>query len=107
MDGWLVCGPWSIRHFPHYTNTRTGMTLFILERKYGNDWYAAWFNFLELHGESPSHYFRSENPVELMFLVSVMRVDKQIAVELSHEVMRIPHIQRDVEFIVRQEDVNQ
>ena len=72
----------NVEYFPHYTNARTGRTLFILERKYGNDGYAAWFKILELLGESPGHYFRYGNPVDWMFLVTVMRVDEKIAVEM-------------------------
>ncbi len=44
----------TVDYFPHYVNH--GKTLFIIESKFGNDGYAAWFKILETLGSSEHHY---------------------------------------------------
>ena len=44
----------TVDYFPHYVNH--GKTLFIIESKFGNDGYAAWFKILETLGSTEHHY---------------------------------------------------
>jgi hypothetical protein len=44
----------TIDYFPHFVNH--GKTLFIIESKFGNDGYAAWFKILEMLGKSDNHF---------------------------------------------------
>jgi hypothetical protein len=45
----------TIDYFPHYT--KQGKTIYILEKKYGNDGYAFWFKTLELLGATDGHAY--------------------------------------------------
>lgn len=49
----------TVDYFPHYCDH--GKTLFILEKKFGNDGYAGWFKTLEVLGKSEYHFIDCKN----------------------------------------------
>lgn len=45
----------TVEYFPHIC--KSGKTISILEKKFGNDGYACWFKILEFLGDSEGHFF--------------------------------------------------
>ena len=62
-----------VDYFPHYCVS--GKTLFIIENKYGNDGYAAWFKILELLGSSENHFIDCRDVSDLEFFQAKMKIE--------------------------------
>ncbi len=62
-----------VDYFPHVTEH--GKTLFILESRWGNDWYAAWFKILERLGASDGHYIDCRDAGTWAYLVAYTRIE--------------------------------
>jgi hypothetical protein len=74
-----------VDYFPHECNH--GRKMHIIESKYGNNGYAAWFKLLEELGKANNHYIDISDDMTLMFLTSVFKLDedttKSILTDLS------------------------
>ena len=73
----------TVDYFPHYVNH--GKTLFIIESKFGNDGYAAWFKILETLGSSEHHYIDCRNEADWEFLnakIKLMHTSLQDVLDL-------------------------
>jgi len=73
----------TVDYFPHYVNH--GKTLFIIESKFGNDGYAAWFKILETLGNSEHHYIDCRNDTDWEFLnakIKLMHTSLQDVLDL-------------------------
>ena len=53
--------------------------MFIIERKFGNDGYAAWFKTLEIIGDSENHFIDCRNPECWEYLLARLNVDSEKA----------------------------
>ncbi len=62
----------TVDYFPHYCNH--GKTIFILQRKFGNNGYAVWFKTLECLGKSDNHVLDLRNCDDWEFYVAEMGV---------------------------------
>ena len=62
----------TVDYFPHLTDH--GKTMFILESKYGNDGYAAWFKTLEKLGKSKGLFLDCNSPATWELLQAYTRV---------------------------------
>jgi hypothetical protein len=51
-----------------------GKTLFIIESKFGNDGYAAWFKILEMLGKSENHYIDCRNETDWEFMAAKIKL---------------------------------
>ena len=58
----------TVEYFPHFATA--GRTLYILEKKWGNDGYAFWFKLLELLCVQEGHYYKCETAIDLEYLAS-------------------------------------
>ena len=64
-----------VDYFPH--DCTHGRKMHIIETKYGNDGYAAWFKLLEQLGKANNHYIDISDEMTLMFLTSVFKIDEE------------------------------
>jgi hypothetical protein len=62
----------TVEYFPHYCTS--GKTMFIIESKYGNDGYAAWFKVLEVLGATENHYYDCRPPENWEWLQAKTKV---------------------------------
>lgn len=67
----------TVEYYPHMV--KHGRTLFILQQRYGNDGYAAWFKILETLGETEGHYFNFGTKENWEYLVAKLWVDEDRA----------------------------
>ena len=74
-------------YFPHYASS--GKTMFILESKFGNDGYAAWYKILELLACTENHYYDCRNPDGWEFLLAKTRLSGVIVAEILDLLARL------------------
>lgn len=74
-------------YFPHYANS--GRTMFILESKFGNDGYAAWFKIIEILTSTENHYYDCRNPDNWDFLLAKTRLSGIIVTEILDLLARL------------------
>lgn len=67
-------------YFPHYCTS--GKTIFILEKRFGNDGYAVWFKTLELLGASENHFYDCRNEDEWEFLSAKMHIETDLCKQI-------------------------
>jgi len=70
----------TLDYFPHFVNH--GKTMFILEKKFGNDGYAFWFKLLELLGSKEGLIYDYNNPIDWEFLLAKTNVSSEKAIEI-------------------------
>lgn len=84
----------TIEYFPHFVSW--GKTLTILDERYGNDGYGAWFKLLEILGSAPGHSLDLSDEVEWEYLVSCMRVSSETAHHILDLLARLGAIDKDL-----------
>lgn len=65
----------TVDYFPHIV--KGGKTIYVLESKFGNDGYAAWFKILELIGSTDGHYIDCRDLAAWEFLTAKCMVDEE------------------------------
>ena len=70
----------TVDYFPH--DTKHGQTMFILENKYGNNGYSAWFKLLELLGSTEGHFIDCNKAETMEFMLAKMRISADIFEEI-------------------------
>lgn len=65
-----------VDYFPH--DCKHGKTLSILQKRYGNDGYAAWFKILEILGSSDGHYIDCNDNYMWEFIASEILVEPDL-----------------------------
>jgi DnaD/phage-associated family protein len=87
----------TVEYFPHYGNASdTSRTLAILQNKFGNDGYAAWFKILERLALSDGHYYSCELPVDWNFLVAKLQVTPISATEILDTLAELDAIDKNL-----------
>jgi len=84
----------TVDFFPHMV--KHGKTIFILEQKYGNDGYAAWFKILEMLGDTEGHYIDCRNQVTWEYLQAITRLRADILEEIIDLLARLEAIDQDL-----------
>lgn len=64
----------TVDYFPHYADASERKTLTILQNKYGDTGYAAWFRLLELLASSDGHYITCSLDVDWEYLSGKLHV---------------------------------
>lgn len=65
----------TVDYFPHVTEH--GKTMFVLESRWGNDGYAAWFKILERLGASDNHFIDCRDLGTWAYLVAYTKVSSE------------------------------
>jgi len=80
----------NVDYFPHYISD--GKKMFIIESKFGNDGYAAWFKILETLAKTDNHWIDLKDDSNLMFLSAKCRVSDSVLMELIEAVVKLGEI---------------
>ena len=59
-----------VDYFSHHADSSHRKTCVVLQNKYGNDGYAAWFQILELLARSAGHFYNFSDPSDWEFLMA-------------------------------------
>lgn len=81
-----------VDYFPHYCTH--GRKMHIIETKYGNDGYAAWFKLLEQLGKANNHYIDISDEMTLMFLTSVFKIDEEKTILILTDLAKLDAIDK-------------
>lgn len=81
-----------VDYFPH--DCTHGRKMHIIETKYGNDGYAAWFKLLEQLGKANNHYIDITDEMTLMFLTSVFKVDEEKTISILNDLAKLDAIDK-------------
>ena len=84
----------TVDYFPH--NTCHGKTLFVLEKKWGNDGYAVWFKLLERLGATDGHYIDCRDSVAFIHLSAYCGVSEAVLLEIIDMLAELDAIDRDL-----------
>lgn len=82
----------TVEYFPHYCSGKK--TVFILERKYGNDGYAVWFKTLEVLGASERHYFDCRETDQWEYFAAKMNVEESRCKEIIDTLAKLDTISK-------------
>jgi len=66
--------------------------MFIIESKFGNDGYAAWFKILETLAKTDNHWIDLQDEANLMFLSAKCRIAEGVLLELIEAVVKLGEI---------------
>jgi DnaD/phage-associated family protein len=86
----------TVNYFPHYTNAADGRTLTVLQSKFGNDGYAAWFKILERLGASDGHYYSCQLSVDWNYLVAKLGTTPISATEILNTLADLDAIDKEL-----------
>lgn len=81
-----------VDYFPH--DCTHGRKMHIIESKYGNDGYAAWFKLLEQLGKANNHYIDISDEMTLMFLTSVFKIDEDKTLSILNDLAKLGAIDK-------------
>jgi len=81
-------------YFPHYSVW--GKTLFILDKKWGNDGYAFWFKLLELLCRTDGHAYDASSPDGMEYLVALALMDESQVIEILTHLAKMGNIDNDL-----------
>jgi hypothetical protein len=70
----------TVDYFPHMT--KSGKTLFILERQFQNDGYAFWYKLLEILGATEGHAYDLRDDNHKTYLWAYTNVSEEMGVEI-------------------------
>ena len=70
----------TVEYFPHDSNH--GKTIFILESRWGNDGYAAWFKILERLGASDNHFIDCRDKGTWCYLAAYCHVSENVLLDI-------------------------
>jgi hypothetical protein len=76
-----------VDYFPH--DCIHGRKMHIIEAKYGNDGYAAWFKLLEQLGKANNHYICISDETNLMFLSSVFKLTEEKTISILKDLAKL------------------
>jgi hypothetical protein len=81
-----------VDYFPH--DCTHGRKMHIIETRYGNDGYAAWFKLLEQLGKANNHYIDISDDMTLMFLTSVFKTDEEKTISILSDLAKLGAIDK-------------
>jgi hypothetical protein len=76
-----------VDYFPH--DCTHGRKMHIIEAKYGNDGYAAWFKLLEQLGKANNHYIDISDETNLMFLTSIFKISEEKTISILKDLAKL------------------
>jgi hypothetical protein len=81
-----------VDYFPHECNH--GIALHVIETKYGNDGYAAFYRLLEQLGKAANHYLNIGNEMKFMYLVSALKVTEKDANDIIGDLVKLEFLDK-------------
>jgi DnaD/phage-associated family protein len=83
-------------YFPHFTDASEGRTLTILQNRFGNDGYSAWFRILERLGRSDGHYYDCSRSEDWNYLIAKLHISDITASEILDLLAELGAIDREL-----------
>lgn len=83
-----------VEYFPHFCTS--GKTIFILEKKFGNDGYAVWFKTLEILGASENHFIDCRDSQLWEFVVAKMGISSERLIEIYDTLANLETINKQL-----------
>jgi len=80
----------TIEYFSHYVDH--GKTVYILERKFGNDGYAVFFKLFELLGKSDRHVISFRDEMEFEYMIAHFNTDEQTVINILDTLAKLGKI---------------
>jgi hypothetical protein len=84
----------TVEYFPHTTSH--GKTLFVIESRWGNDGYAAWFKILEQLGLQEGHSIDCRDEAAWSYLVAYTRVDEDTLLNILDALSKLGAIDSEL-----------
>lgn len=84
----------TVEYFPHQCDH--GKTMFIIQKKYGNNGYAFWFKMLELLGKSEGHFLDLNDPADWEYLLSYAHMDDETCIEILNLLAKLEAIDAEL-----------
>ncbi|MCK5236624.1 MAG: DUF4373 domain-containing protein [Deltaproteobacteria bacterium] len=84
----------TVDYFSHYT--KHGKTIFILQQRFGNDGYAAWFKLLEVLGSSPGHTYDAGSPEATQYLLAYLNITNEQLEDIMDVLAQMQAISRSL-----------
>lgn len=81
-----------VDYFPH--DCTHGRKMHIIEAKYGNDGYAAWFKLLEQLGKANNHHIDISDETNLMFLTSIFKITEEKTILILNDLAKLEAIDK-------------
>lgn len=81
-----------VDYFPH--ECIHGRKMHIIQKKYKNDGYAAWFKLLEELGKANNHYIDISDETTLMFLASTFDIDEDMTISILNDLAKLGAIDK-------------
>jgi hypothetical protein len=81
-----------VDYFPH--ECMHGRKMHIIQKKYKNDGYAAWFKLLEELGKANNHYIDISDETTLMFLASTFDIDEELTISILNDLAKLGAIDK-------------
>jgi hypothetical protein len=81
-----------VDYFPHECNH--GRKMHIIQKKYKNDGYAAWFKLLEELGKANNHYIDISDETTLMFLASTFDIEEELTISILTDLAKLDAIDK-------------
>ena len=81
-----------VDYFPH--DCTHGRKMHVIQKKYGNDGYAAWFKLLEELGKARNHYIDISEETTLMFLASTFDIDEDKTILILTDLAKLGAINK-------------
>jgi len=85
-----------VSYFPHDAHASVGDTLTILQSRFGNNGYAAWFKLLEKLSASEGHYLDCRSPIKWNLLIAYLGTDEITTVEILSLLVEMQAIDKDL-----------
>lgn len=84
----------NVDYFPH--STEHGKTMFVLENRWGNDGYAAWFKILEMLGRAENHFIDTRDAETWEYLVANLRITPNTTCEILNTLSNLRAIDSEL-----------
>ena len=84
----------NVDYFPHYISD--GKKMFIIESKFGNDGYAAWFKILETLAKTDDHWLDLNDEANLMYISAKCRISYDKLIEIIEAVVKLGEIDSEL-----------
>ena len=84
----------NVDYFPH--STEHGKTMFVLENRWGNNGYAAWFKILEMLGRAENHFIDTRDTETWEYLVANLRINPNTTCEILNTLSNLRAIDQEL-----------
>lgn len=86
----------TVDYFPHDAHTQQNDTLTVLQNRFGNNGYAAWFKLLEKLASTDGHFIDCRTPAKWQVLIARLGIDEITTIEIMEILVEMQAIDFDL-----------